>query len=115
MTPSLRIFRLILRQKLLHDVCHQFRMTGKPTGIFWRRQVPGRQVAVRQDGCERWDSGGISGGSLGGFFFLFSFFSLYFRMPSAGGFGLNRRWATRYVPSPDECDVIAVLALSGGR
>ena len=62
----------------------------------------------RSAGDKWWEFGGF-------FFFLFSFFFLYFRIPSAGGFGLNRRWATRYVPSPDECDVIAVLALSGGR
>src|SRR5436305_14476595 len=50
---------------------------------------------------------GISGGSLGVFYFYFFFF-LYFRIPAAGVFGLNRRWATRYIPRPDEeCDVIA--------
>ena len=63
-------------------------------------------VPSRSAGDKWWEFGGV--------FFLFSFsffFFLYFRIPSAGGFGLNRRWATRYVPSPDEeCDVIAVLA-----
>ena len=59
-----------------------------------------RMDASRSAGDKWWEFGGF-------FFFLFSFFFLYFRIPSAGGFGLNRRWATRYIPSPDECDVIA--------
>ena len=67
-----------LRQKLLHDVCHQSRMTGKRTVVFFGARPRGDRH--RQDGCERWCPPravlpGISGGSLGGFFSFFFPFS----------------------------------------
>jgi hypothetical protein len=57
-----------------------------------------------EDGCERWRMDANTGGwmrtlvpapsrSAG---------DKWWEFGSAGGFGLNRRWATRYVPSPDE-------------
>src|SRR6516164_5176951 len=70
-----------LRQKLLHDVCHQFRMTGKRTVVFFgaaRFNLSSRGhrppplwplsggatgwMRTLEDGCERWGMDANAGG-----------------------------------------------------
>src|SRR5438552_1271156 len=63
-----------LRQKLLHDVCHQFRMTGKRTVVFFGAARMDANAGARAEPDKWWEFGGV-------FFF---FFFLYFRITIGG-------------------------------